>query len=55
MERISLDRLQSMLDYANARAVEEDCTRRLDNRALVLKLDNARRISITRCWGGDLN
>lgn len=54
MERLPLDGLQAMLNAANARAIEEDCTHRLKIRAEVSKLDNARRISITKCWGGDL-
>lgn len=53
MERIAPERLNAMLQYAHQQCRTEDCERRLDNRALVLKLDNAHRISILRCWGGD--
>ena len=55
MNRIPTERLQAMLDYANTKAREEDCLNRLQIRAEVAKLDNARRISILRCWGGDQN
>lgn len=53
MQRIPTERLQAMLDAANAKAREEDCLHRLQIRAEVNALDNARRIAIIRCWGGD--
>ncbi len=52
-ERLPLERLQAMLDHANQKARAEDCTRRLDNRKLVITLQNATRINILRAWGGD--
>lgn len=53
MDRIPTDRLQAMLDYANAKAREEDCLNRLQIRAEVDRLRNATRIRILRAWGGD--
>lgn len=52
-ERIPTERLQSMLNYANAKAREEDCLHRLSIRAEVHALQNATRIYVLRCWGGD--
>ncbi len=49
-----MERLQSALDYQNAKAREEDCIRRLENRKLVIGLENARRTYYLECWGGDL-
>lgn len=54
MERITTERLQAMLDYANAKAILEDCVNRMEIRAEVSQLQNATRIGILRCWGGDL-
>lgn len=51
--RLDTDRLQAMLNYANAKALAEDCIHRLDIRTEVAGLDNARRIHILECWGGD--
>lgn len=53
MDRISLERLQAMLDHAHKVSREEDCIRRLENRAIVQGLDNARRIHILSAWAGD--
>jgi hypothetical protein len=52
-ERISPERLQAMLNAANAKAREEDCLNRLSIRAEVNALQNATRINTLRCWGGD--
>ena len=54
MERISTERLQAMLDYANAKAREEDCLNRLSIRAEVSKLQNATRVHVLSAWAGDL-
>lgn len=53
-ELIPLDRLQAMLDYANQKAREEDCLRRIQIRAEVSKLQNATRVHILSAWAGDL-
>lgn len=52
-ERLPIERLQAMLDYANQKAREGDCLNRLSIRAEVSRLQNATRIRILRCWGGD--
>ena len=54
MERISTERLQSMLDYANQKAREEDCLRRIQIRAEVSSLQNATRVHVISAWAGDL-
>ena len=54
MERISTERLQSMLDYANQKAREEDCLNRLQIRAEVSRLQNATRVHILSAWAGGL-
>jgi len=54
MDRITTERLQAMLDYANEKARAEDCLHRLEIRSEVSMLQNATRIGILRCWGGDL-
>lgn len=54
MERISTERLQSMLDYANQKAREEDCLRRIQIRAEVSRLQNATRVHVLSAWVGDL-
>lgn len=46
-------RLQAMVSAMHDSAQAEDRLRRLDNRALVLMLENNRRIQILSCWGGD--
>lgn len=50
MNTNNLERLQAMLDHANAKAREEDCIHRLENRKLVLELD---RKNVLRSWAGD--
>ena len=58
--RISTERLQAMLDYANKRGREEDCIRRLENRSLALDLNKKRpalrseMAYILEAWGGDI-
>lgn len=52
-ERVSVQRLDAMCKAAHAAMVAEDCIRRLENRTIVQKLENNRRIAILRCWGGD--
>ena len=54
MDRLPLDRLQAMLDYANTKAREEDCLNRLSIRAEVFKLQNATRVHVLSAWAGDL-
>ncbi len=53
MNHLPTARLDAMCKAAHAAMVAEDCTRRLENRAIVQKLENNRRIAILRCWGGD--
>ena len=49
MNRAEKERLQAALTYMNAKAIEEDCIRRLENRALVVSL---RRNAIREAWLG---
>lgn len=46
-------RLQAMVSAMHEAARAEDEQKRTDNRALVLTLENNRRIQILSCWGGD--
>jgi hypothetical protein len=54
MKHVTVERLQAMLDFANARAIQADCIHRLQIRVEVAQLQNAERINILRCLGGDL-
>ncbi len=53
MNHLPTARLDAMCKAAHAAMVAEDCIRRIENRAIVQKLENNRRIAILRCWGGD--
>lgn len=53
-KRIDPERLQAMLNYANARAREEDCLHRLRIRAELVRQEHAQRRYILECWGGDI-